>query len=200
MLPSLTEGELTVRPWPDPVIDQLGHDVRGRYVEHFWLSVLGPSATLLLRRLGEGLQTCPDGFVIDLATTAVALGLKPGASPHAPFGRSVMRLCRFQAALVRSPTELAVRRHLPPLNRRQLERLPPDLADEHDHFVTTATLTAARARVQRARQLALSVVGMGEPAEVAVRHLRHWRIPEDLATAAVAWACENAGSEPNTAA
>ncbi len=34
---------LTVEAWPDPVIDQLGHDPRSAYVERFWLGVLGPS-------------------------------------------------------------------------------------------------------------------------------------------------------------
>jgi hypothetical protein len=33
---------LTVRPWPDPLIDTLGYDPRSRYVETFWLPTLGP--------------------------------------------------------------------------------------------------------------------------------------------------------------
>lgn len=31
-----------VTPWPDPVIDAVGHDARSPYVERFWLSILGP--------------------------------------------------------------------------------------------------------------------------------------------------------------
>ena len=38
---------LVVLPWADPVIDPIGHDPRSRYVELFWLGVLGPTATLL---------------------------------------------------------------------------------------------------------------------------------------------------------
>jgi hypothetical protein len=38
---------LPVRPWPDPVIDALGHDPRSAYVERFWLGILGPSTTPL---------------------------------------------------------------------------------------------------------------------------------------------------------
>ena len=38
---------LAIRPWPDPVIDAVGHDPRSSYVEHFWLGVLGPSTTWL---------------------------------------------------------------------------------------------------------------------------------------------------------
>ncbi len=41
--PSLPAASLHIRPWPDPVIDRLGHDPRSAYVERFWLGVLGPS-------------------------------------------------------------------------------------------------------------------------------------------------------------
>ena len=52
---------LSIRPWPDPVIDLLGHDPRSAYVERFWLGVLGPSTTWLMRRLASGLETAPAG-------------------------------------------------------------------------------------------------------------------------------------------
>lgn len=38
------ERVITVRPWIDPVVDEHGHDPRSRYVERFWLGVLGPTA------------------------------------------------------------------------------------------------------------------------------------------------------------
>lgn len=34
---------LRIQPWPDPVVDDHGHDPRSAYVERFWLPVLGPS-------------------------------------------------------------------------------------------------------------------------------------------------------------
>ena len=37
---------LLVRPWIDPVLDEVGHDPRSPYVERFWLSSLGPSSTV----------------------------------------------------------------------------------------------------------------------------------------------------------
>ncbi|MFV0526368.1 MAG: hypothetical protein ACK5RL_17935 [Acidimicrobiales bacterium] len=52
-------AQLLVRPWPDPVLDEMGHDPRSAYVEQFWLSILGPSAVLLLRRLARGLERSP---------------------------------------------------------------------------------------------------------------------------------------------
>ena len=44
---------LTIQPWPDPVIDTVGHDPRSAYVETFWLPTLGPTALLLLRHLAS---------------------------------------------------------------------------------------------------------------------------------------------------
>jgi hypothetical protein len=35
---------ITVRAWLDPVVDDDGFDPRSRYVEVFWLGVLGPTA------------------------------------------------------------------------------------------------------------------------------------------------------------
>ena len=49
--PSFPLETLTVQPWVDEVIDTVGHEVRSPYVEQFWLGLLGPSSTWLLRRL-----------------------------------------------------------------------------------------------------------------------------------------------------
>ncbi len=64
---------LSILPWPDGVIDALGHDPRSLYVERFWLGILGPSTTWLLRHLASGLDASPGGFDLDLAQTAQAL-------------------------------------------------------------------------------------------------------------------------------
>ena len=44
-VPSPAAETLTIRPWPDPVIDSLGHDPRSHYVETYWLGILGPSTS-----------------------------------------------------------------------------------------------------------------------------------------------------------
>ena len=54
---------LAVLPWADPVIDPIGHDPRSRYVELFWLGVLGPTATTMLDFPLAGALT-PDGGVV----------------------------------------------------------------------------------------------------------------------------------------
>ena len=84
-LPSDTPT-LLVRPWADPVIDQVGHDPRSIYVERFWLGILGPSATWLVRHLVDRLDAAPDGSDLDLDECAAALGLgrRPGANGRVP--------------------------------------------------------------------------------------------------------------------
>jgi hypothetical protein len=52
---------LTIVPWPEPIIDTLGHDPRSLYVETFWLPILGPTAVLLLRHLATRLEETPRG-------------------------------------------------------------------------------------------------------------------------------------------
>ena len=43
---------IIIRPWLDPVVDDDGFDPRSRYVEVFWLGVLGPPTIHFLRRRG----------------------------------------------------------------------------------------------------------------------------------------------------
>ena len=47
----LSEPTLVVVPWHDDVIDRVGYNPRSTYVEFFWLNVLGPTTTWLVRRI-----------------------------------------------------------------------------------------------------------------------------------------------------
>ena len=73
MIPDTFADQIHINAWPDPVIDQLGHDPRSQYVEWFWLSVLGPSTIWLLRRVGDALDHAPDGFTLDVNECGAAL-------------------------------------------------------------------------------------------------------------------------------
>ena len=183
--------ELTITAWADPVIDELGHDPRSAYVEQFWLGILGPSTVWLLRRLAAGLEREPEGFVLDLPATARALGVGMRGGRHSPFIRSIERVCRFGAARWQSPTELAVRRRLAPLTRAQLERLPAALQAEHRHWTESrpAHPNPAQQR-ERAEQLALTLLELGEDPAATERQLHRWRFHPAMAHAAVCWAVE----------
>jgi hypothetical protein len=182
---------LAVRPWPDDVIDNLGFDPRSPYVERFWLGVLGPSTTWLLRRLAAGFDQQPDGFDMPLAETANAIGLGDRGGRNSPFLRTVNRMIQFELAQVSGPAELAVRRKLPPLSRRQTARLAPALQAAHERWQADQLQEPpAEAQRRRGRQLALSLLELGEDREEAERQLLRWRYHPALAREAVLWAAE----------
>jgi hypothetical protein len=181
---------LRVTTWSDPVIDRLGHDPRSTYVERFWTSVLGPSTTLLLRRLAAGLDERPAGFDIDLDETAKALGLGIRSGRNAPFLRAIRRSCTFGLARYQNRTTLAVRRRVPPLNRGQVLRLPEALQAEHRLWIEHPPTRPSPAELrERARRLALSLAELGEDAESIERHLHRWRFHPAMAHEAMMWAC-----------
>jgi hypothetical protein len=189
--PLLPSDRLRVTPWPDPVIDALGHDPRSSYVEQFWLSVLGPSTTWLLRRLAAGLDAEPEGFDLALSETARSLGLGDKNGRHSPFVRSLTRCCQFGLAQVCGGDGLAVRRKLPPLNRHQVSRLPATLQDAHRRWLEADLRTpSATQRLRRARRLALSLVELGEDPEAAERQLHRWKFHPAMAHEAVRWALD----------
>lgn len=128
------ESRLRVVVWEDSLIERLGHDPRSIYVERYWLAILGPSATLLLRRLARDLEDVPDGFEIQTADLAQELGLGSRGGKHSPFWRSVDRICRFGGAR-RHLDLLEVRRKLPPLTARQAQRLPGALRSAHQAWL-----------------------------------------------------------------
>src|SRR5262249_46246685 len=111
---------IRVTPWPDPVLDVIGHDPRSWYAEPFWLPTLGPTALLLLRHLADRFQPDPSGIALPVADTAVALGLGPREGQHSPLMRSLNRLQQFELACPEHEASIAVRRALPPVHRRHV--------------------------------------------------------------------------------
>ena len=180
---------LLIRPWADEVIDALGFDPRSNYVEKYWLGVLGPSTTWLLRRLAADLEASPAGFELDLAETAHRLGLGARLGRDAPFVRALTRCVQFGMARHEGHDALGVRRKLPPLNRRQLARLPQALQESHERWNTEQLrLPAVEHLRRRCRRLALSLLELGEDLEATERQLLRWRFHPALAREAAAWA------------
>ena len=187
--PSFPADTLTIKVWPDEVIDTLGHDPRSSYVETFWLGILGPSTTWLLRRLVTRLEASPGGFELDLADTARQLGLGDKGGRHSPFVRALTRCVQFDAAQLQDERTLAVRRKLPPLNRRQVVHLPETLQDLHREWQEGQLgARGVEAQRRRSRQLALSLLELGEDLETAERQLLRWHFHPALAHESAAWA------------
>lgn len=178
---------LDVRRWHDPLIDQLGHDPRSRYTERFWLGILGPSTTLLLRLITDDLDRSAGELTLDLEQTAARLGIGHRGGRNSPLARSIQRACRFGAARMVGRTQLDVRHRLPPLNRAQVERLPAALQTEHQNTTAHDTNGSVRAR---ARRLALDLIECGDGFDEAERQVARWRIPPPVAADAVNWAWE----------
>ena len=196
-----TIDTLTIHPLPDPVIDALGHDPRSSYVEAFWLGILGPSTTWLLRHLVTTLEAHPEGFELSLPETARRLGLGDKQGRHSPFTRSLGRCIQFDLAELEDVATLAVRRRIPPLSRRQVIHLSPLLQQEHqewlDDQVRVPTVEQLR---RRARQLALSLLAVGEDPEAAELQLLRWEFHPALCAEAVRWACDHQAQRTERAA
>lgn len=190
------ERSLRVQTWRDPVIDDLGFDPRSRYVERFWLPVLGPSTLLLLRRMAEELDAAPGGFELHLADAAGWLGLGVRGGRQQPLLRAVDRACTFGAARLVDTTTLSVRRRLAPLGARQVQRLIPPLQTEHARWLADGGEDAevpaghpdpAEQRA-RARSLALSLLQLGETVDDTERQLHRWRFHPAMTHEAIRWA------------
>ena len=120
--------------------------------------------------LGGGLEASPAGFDLPLAETARRLGLGDKGGRRSPFMRSLTRLVQFDLAQSKGEPVLAVRRKVPPLNRRQVMRLPASLQAEHLALQEANLRTPAVEQLRRrGRQLALSLLELGEDLEAAER-------------------------------
>jgi hypothetical protein len=154
-------------PWVDPVVDRRGHDPRSAYVERFWLSVLGPTATWIMRRFVAGFDEHPQGYDLDVAQTARALGLSVAKGTASPFAKSVQRCVIFGLATARSDG-WTVRRRLPTISQRHLLRLPEPLQREHVAWTTT---TVALDELERAHAIATAMVRAGDDPGVVASQL-----------------------------
>ena len=119
-----------IHPWTDPVVDRTGFDPRAAYVEHYWLPVIGPTATWIVRRFADRFDVEPEGFRVDLDHLAASMGLSYAKGPSSPLGRSLQRLVMFGLAHTRSDG-FAVRRRFPTVAVRHLRRLPADMQAAH---------------------------------------------------------------------
>jgi hypothetical protein len=203
MLPAPTRAPLdplgnvlTIVRWDDPAVDALGIDPRSLYAEQFWLGVLGPTAVWLLRRLADRFDDEPEGFVLDLAETASALGLGGVDSRHAPLRRAWARCVRYGAARPVGPDTLAVRRCLDLVPRRYLLRLPAAVRERHRAWESGPPTDDDGLRLRRrARLVALDLRELGiEPAAIE-RHLVRRGVHPAVAFEAAEWAWSPACDE-----
>jgi hypothetical protein len=181
---------IRVKPWPDPVLDVLGHDPRSWYAETFWLPTLGPTALLLMRHLADRFERTPDGVELPVADTAAALGLGPRDGKSSPLMRSLGRLRQFELACTDDDTTISVRRSLPPVHRRHVRRLPAALQAEHAEWMAGQRAAPVELARRRARRVALTLVAQGETMDTVERALHGGGFHPALAHEAVRWAMD----------
>ena len=150
-----------IQPWVDRTVDERGHDPRSAYVERYWLWVIGPTATLIMRRFADEFDRRPDGFVLDLGHTATTMGLSYTRGQNSPFGKALHRCVMFGLA---QPTAdgFAVRRMVPNVAQRHLSRLPDDVQRSHYEWARRSI------RVDR-REIEQRLVEIGIEPRVAAR-------------------------------
>jgi len=158
---TIDDAQVVLRWWTDPVVDRRGHDPHSRYVERFWLGVLGPSATWLLRRFSDELSRHTASAVrVDLTAIARSMGMTYSPGRSSPFAKGIQRCVMFDVAH-HTGDGLAVRRRLPNVAERHLRRLPPSLCWEHDQWVATAAASSDNDR-RRAFRLATVMATSGD--------------------------------------
>jgi len=191
MREGITTEAIRVMPWPDPVLDVIGHDPRSWYAETFWLPTLGPTALLLLRHLADRFERDPKGVELPVADTAAALGLGPRDGPSSPLVRSLHRLEQFELACYDGASTIAVRRALPPVHRRHVRRLPAALQARHAEWTADQANPVELAR-RRARRFALTLLAQDESIDTVERALHAGGFHPALAHEAIRWAREQA--------
>jgi len=173
-----------LRTWR--VASVAGFDARSAYVERFWLPILGPSTTFLLRLLAAALERDGEGARLDAADAARALGLGGRPGRHAPFQRALRRACDFNL-LARQPAaegaalELLVRRVVPAVPARLVERLPEQLRRAHAALERSGTRSLTPDARTHADRLARTLVAIGEQRDAVVDQLVAWRVDPHLA-------------------
>lgn len=182
---------LLVMAWRDPVVDALGFDPRSSYVERFWLPLLGPTSTWLLRRMAGEFDTHPDGFSLDAADCARSIGIGNRGGRNGPFHRSIERCIRFGLARREEHDIIAVRPRVPPLSRVQATRLPRHLEREHQRWQDDQRRRSTHpANDAHATRLARSLLDVGASPVDVEDQLRRWNFDAVAARRALAAAEE----------
>jgi hypothetical protein len=123
---------MTVIALADPVVEGRGHRPGSAYIEHVWLSALGPASTWMWTRLAR-LAAARPSTLIDMPDLAASLGLGTELGPNSTISRTVVRVVWFDAAR-RAGDTLVVRTALADLPARRVARLPASARLAHQHL------------------------------------------------------------------
>jgi hypothetical protein len=134
-LPVIDGPDVWIEPWCDPVVDRLDIPVRGDHTERFWLPVLGPTATWLMRHLDARLADSPEGALLEVTAAAQAIGVASTPGTKGPFARALSR-CAVFGLVQPVGDKVVVRRCMPPLPARYTNRLPVAVRVAHRQWLS----------------------------------------------------------------
>ena len=120
---------------PNVRVQRVGFELTDPYVEQCWSAVVGPSSTLLLRRL-PALWIDRVPAEIGASDLSRSLGLGVGVGRQSRLANTLNRLVQFGLAVPAvDGTGFDVRRQVAPLSSRQLERAPEWTRDTHERLL-----------------------------------------------------------------
>ena len=160
-----------------------------RYVELYWLGIIGPSTTWLLRRLTYGLEVHGDGFDLHLPETARSLGLGDKMGKNSPFRRALARLITFELARPHGPGGLAVRQPSRPCPSVTSAGCPTASSAAIGGGWPSSGLPEAEQMRRRALRLAGGLAEAGHDRATIERRLGEWRFHPAVAFQAAAEVC-----------
>jgi hypothetical protein len=103
--------------------------------------------------------------------------------------RALARIVTFEMARREGPTTLAVRRRIPPMARRHLQRLPSTLQNRHAQWLIPARSSPVLEEARRnARRLALALLASGNGRPEVELQLVRWHVHPAIAHEATQWA------------
>jgi len=122
---------------PDSRVQRVGFDLRDPYVEKCWSAVVGPSSTLLLRRMPDLWAVSTPGE-IEASELSRSLGLGVGVGERSRLMSTMNRLVHYRLARpVPDGAGLEVFQQVSPLTAHQLERVPQWTRDTHERLLDT---------------------------------------------------------------
>lgn len=141
---------------PDPKVQRAGFDLRDPYVEQCWTPVVGPSATLLLRRFPTlWVERTPAR--LHAKELSRSLGIGEGTGPNSRLSATMDRLVRFGLARARGAgDDFEVYLEVNPLRPRQLARLPEWTRTTHEHLLAEHIRSLSRTETPQGNLSALN--------------------------------------------
>lgn len=118
----------------DERVQRVGFDLTDPYVEQCWSAVVGPSSTLLLRRL-PALWIAQVPAEIAASDLSRSLGLGAGVGDRSRLANTLNRLVQYRLATpAPDGAGLDVFRKVAPLSSRQLTRVPEWTRATHERL------------------------------------------------------------------